>query len=386
MKTLAHDELKSLTEWEQSPCISIYLPRHQALSDYREDPIHLRNMLDQAETALQERGMGTGEIKTLLEPARKIQSDGNFWGRGPAQGICILLAPGMFQQYDLFYQCPQSLTVEDSFYVNPLFYKVYENNHFDLLAVCPKSVRLIRHQNGELKQLDLPENVPENIEAISSKTQFEESLQHHTTSHVGPGSDNASMMHGHGLTKELNETLLTDYFQILAKQLEKYLDNDGPPMILIASEKQQSMFRKHYHAKNLLEQGISTSPDHLNEKELYEASLPVIEQITIKPLRKAREQYQKHLGTSRITHQLEAILQAADEGRIEALFAPLGSELWGQPPSDGELVKTHDQPMNGDIALLNRAIRNTYKHGGIPYVVAESDMPEDKPVAAYLRW
>ena len=68
MKTLAHDELKSLTEWEQGPCISIYLPRHQALTDYREDPIHLRNMLDQAETALQERGMGTGEIKTLLEP------------------------------------------------------------------------------------------------------------------------------------------------------------------------------------------------------------------------------------------------------------------------------------------------------------------------------
>lgn len=386
MKTLTRDELKSLTEWEQGPCVSIYLPRHQAVSEYREDPIHFRNLLDTAESRLQERGLGAVETRTLLEPARSIQNDASFWERGPAQGLAILLAPGFFQQLNLAYQCPQMLSIDDSFYVNPLFYKVYEDDHFDLLAVCPKSVRLFRHQNGEFTQVELPENVPANLETISANTQFEESLQSHTTSSAGPRGDNAAMLHGHGITKEQSEKLLCDYFQILAKQLEKYLDNDGPPLILVTAEKQQNMFRKHYHAKNLLAQGISTSPDHLNEQELYQLALPVIEQISNQPLRKAREQYQKHLGTSRISHQLEEILQAADQGRVEALFAPLGSELWGQLPNDGDLIKTHNQPHNGDVALLNWAIRHTYKHGGIPYVITAEDMPEDKPVTAYFRW
>ncbi|QDT28557.1 hypothetical protein Enr10x_39010 [Gimesia panareensis] len=386
MKTLSHDELKSLTEWEQGPCVSIYLPRHQAVSEHGEDPIHLRNLLDEAEISLQAQGLGAVETRTLLEPARKIQNDATFWERGPAQGLCILVAPGMFHQYDLAYQCPQSLSVADSFYVNPLFYKVYDNDHFDLLAICPKSVRLFRHQNGEFTQLELPENVPANLEEISANTQFEESLQYHTTSAAGARGDNASMQHGHGLTKEQNEKLLSDYFQLLAKQLEKNLDNAGPPMILVTAEKQQNLFRKHYHAKNLIAEGITTSPDHLNEQELYQLALPVIEQISSAPFRKAREQYQQHLGTSRISHQLEEILQAADQGRIEALFTPLGSELWGRLPNDGDLIQTHAQPENGDVALLNWAIRNTYKHGGTPYVISASEMPEDKPVTAYFRW
>lgn len=386
MKTLARDELKTLTEWEQGPCVSIYLPRHQAVAEHGEDPIHLRNLLDQAETRLQERGLGAVETRTLLEPARNIQNDATFWERGPAQGLCILASPGMFQQYDLAYQCPQMLSVEDSFYVNPLFYKVYENDRFDLLAVCPKSVRLFRHQGGEMTQVELPENIPASLEAISANTQFEESLQSHTTSGTGPRGENAAMLHGHGLTKELNEKLLADYFQLLAKQLEKYLDNDGPPLILVTAEKQQNLFRKHYHAKNLLDQGISTSPDHLGEQELYQLALPVIEQISNEPLCKARKQYLKHLGTARISHQLEEILQAADQGRVETLFTPLGTELWGQLPNDGDLIKPHDQPENGDIALLNWAIRHTYQHGGIPYVISAADMPEDKPVTAYFRW
>lgn len=386
MKTLSHDELKSLTEWEQGPCVSIYLPRHQAVSEHGKDQIHLRNLLDQAEARLQEHGLGSVETRKLLEPARNIQNDASFWERGPAQGLCILVAPGSFQQYDLAYQCPEMLSIDNKFYVNPLFYRVYENDRIDLLAVCPKSVRLFRHENGELSQIELPENVPANLEAISSLTQFEESLQQHSTSAAGAGGDNAAMQHGHGLTKELNEKLLADYFKLLAKQLEKYLSSDGPPLILITAEKQQSLFRKHYHLKNLLEQGVATSPDHLSEQELYAAARPLIEEISAQSRQKARESYQNQQGTSRISHQLEEILQAAGEGRVETLFTPLGAELWGQLPQEGELIKTHDSPQNGDMALTNWAICHTYQHGGIPYVVPREEMPEDQPMTAILRW
>ncbi|HAW27383.1 MAG TPA: hypothetical protein DCY03_04580, partial [Planctomycetaceae bacterium] len=69
MKTFTHDELKSLTEWEKGPCVSIYLPRHQAVSELGKDSIELRNRLDEAETSLQQMGLGTAEATQFLKPA-----------------------------------------------------------------------------------------------------------------------------------------------------------------------------------------------------------------------------------------------------------------------------------------------------------------------------
>lgn len=94
----------------------------------------------------------------------------------------------------------------------------------------------------------------------------------------------------------------------------------------------------------------------------------------------------KHMGTSRISHQLEEILQGAEQGRVEALFTPIESELWGHLPQDGELLQTHTQQESGDIALLNWAIRNTCRHGGTPYVIQPDDMPDQHPVLASFRW
>jgi|GEM_PF-2174264 len=386
MKTLSHDELKSLSEREQGPCVSIYLPRHQAVSEHGEDSIHLRNLLDEAEALLLEKGLGAVDARNLLEPGRTIQHDATFWERGPSQGLCLLLAPGLSREIHLEYQCPKTLLVDDAFYISPLFYKLYEDNHFDLLAICPKSVRIFRHQNGSFSQIDLPDDIPKNLDEIAAGTNFEESLQSHTTSTSNSRGETAGIQHGHGLTKEQNEKLLSDYFQVLAKHLERFLGKNGTPLILVAAEKKQSLFRKHFHSKNLLPEGIHTSPDHLSGQELLELALPLTGQFSKESLNKAKERYQTHLGTARISHQLEEILQAADQGRIEAIFTPLGTELWGQLPNDGELLKTFPQREAGTLELLNWAVRHTYNHGGTPYVIEAQDMPEDKPLLAYFRW
>ena len=386
MKTLSHNELKSLAELEQGPCVSIYLPRHQAVSEHGEDAIHLRNLLDEAENLLQQRGLGSVETRKFLEAGRQIQNDATFWERGPAQGLCLLLAPGVTHQFDLDFQSPKMLSVDDAFYISPLFYKAFEDDNFHLLAICPKSVRLFHHQKGTFSQLDLPDHIPTNLEEISSESQVEESFQHHTASSNNTGGDKTGIQHGHGLTKEQNEKLLSDYFQLLAKQLEKHLNHDSTPIILVAAEKQQSLFRKHFHSKNLLADRIPTSPDRLGDQELLELALPLVEQFSKESLNKALQQYKKHLGTARISHQLEEILKAAGEGRVEALFTPLGQELWGKVPNDGELAKTNSQPEAGDTPLLNCAVRHTFKHGGTPYIIDNQDMPEDQPMLAYFRW
>jgi len=124
----------------------------------------------------------------------------------------------------------------------------------------------------------------------------------------------------------------------------------------------------------------------LSAQELIELARPVIKSHAQNSLHKAQEQFKNHLGTSRISHQLEEILQSAQQGRVEMLFVPIGSERWGQLPQDGELIETHDSKSPGDTALHNRAIRDTYRHGGTPYVINAEDMPDDQPLLAYFRW
>jgi len=111
MQTLTHDELKALTDWEQGPSISIYLPRHQAVSELGKDAIVLRNMLDEAETRLQNQGFGSpGNFWNRHETYRMMIPSGNWalprgcvycWHRVPFTSLICLTS---------VHKCSQSMT------------------------------------------------------------------------------------------------------------------------------------------------------------------------------------------------------------------------------------------------------------------------------------
>ncbi len=67
MDLLQKDELKTLIQKPEGPCVSIYMPTHRAFPDTKQDPIRFKNLLREAEERLKQAGFRSLEAKKLLK-------------------------------------------------------------------------------------------------------------------------------------------------------------------------------------------------------------------------------------------------------------------------------------------------------------------------------
>ncbi len=97
--------------------------------------------------------------------------------------------------------------------------------------------------------------------------------------------------------------------------------------------------------------------------------------------------YSEVQGTDRATSDAEAILEAADNGRVRILFVAEDAEVWGtldQSTGSTRLAIRSQSPEHEEF--LNRIAIETVRHGGIAYTLPLASMPSGKPIAALFRY
>ena len=66
--TFSKAEIQTLNSAQGLPCVSIYLPTHEAGAEIRQDPIRLKNQLSEAEKQLSQFDDSI-DTEKLLQPA-----------------------------------------------------------------------------------------------------------------------------------------------------------------------------------------------------------------------------------------------------------------------------------------------------------------------------
>ena len=80
------------------------------------------------------------------------------------------------------------------------------------------------------------------------------------------------------------------------------------------------------------------------------------------------------------------VLRAAHEGRVSALLAQDGAEIWGSYDAGAGRVAIHAERKPLDSDLLDLAVRQTILHGGDGYLVAAEEMPCPGALGAVYRF
>lgn len=386
MDHLTREELTQLTSMENKPSVSIYMPLHRTPGENEQDPIRLRNLLDEAQKQLAATGMRSPAVRELLEPIRDLQKQRSFWGPSADEGLAVLFAPDFHRHYRLPYPVPDSVDVGGSFRIAPLAHQLLWEQTFYVFALAEKHVKLYRCDRRAISPVDLPAKMPASIQEALAGTELEKSLQHHTSASGDLAAARVGIVHGHGTPKDHQKVLLNDYFKIVANHLDQLLKNGHAPVVLAAVDYYHPMFHQACKHPHLLKDGISGSPDELKDNELHQRALPLVEPW----FRQAREQavarYNKLAGNDRTSDDIETIVPAAQHGRVEALFAEMGTRVWGTfVPDDGN-ADIHDERQAGDVDLLDLAVKRSLANGGDVYVVPTEEVPADAAVAAIFRW
>ena len=387
MDTLTTNQIEGLFDRRPGWCVSIYLPTHRAGKEIREDPIRLKNRISEAQSQLAEVGFPDGAIDRLVGPARALcdmdqERNREFW-RHQADGLAIFLdEDGGFEQYQLSQQFPELTVVAHRFHVKPLLRAVQQDDQYCLLAVSQNAVRFLEGSRNGLSARPI-ENLPESLQAVV-RGDHQKGFNLHSFRVRTRGTDTA-VPHGHLESNQEHE--LTRYFKIINEAIDDVLNQDGRPLVFAGVDELFPYFRDATENANLVDERVSGNPDALNDDELHEKAWPLVEQILDRRKDEFLERWQSAAHTDLGDTNLERIVIAAHDGKIETLLMQLGRQHWGtfDPASRKVTAAEKQSAENYDLCDL-AAVRTLRADGRVFVLDRDAEPVGERGIAAIYRY
>ena len=401
MTSLTREDLRSLRD-AQAPCVSIYMPTLRPATESFQNRTRLKNLLRQAEEQLVERG--DGGVEELLAPARALMGDNAFW-QHPEDGLALFLAGGVTRHFRANEPFRELALVGDRFHLTPLLPLLNGNGHYHLLALSQNDVRLYAGDRDALRELELG-GVPRSVQTALHYDVSEHGQQFHSTpatpqtigsrgrpsanGQAVPTGRRQGMFHGHGTVDDDAKEQVQRFLEVLADSLEKVWHRQQPPLPLVLAgvEYERAMFRAASKHPRILDGGVDGNSEHLSTDELLERARPIVEPLLEEPLRQAAAAFQDLAGTQRASTDLEEVLLAAADGRVDTLFCDTSVQRWGRFDAAARSLEVHGKREPGDEELVDRAVHETVFHGGLAYPVSgdTGGLIAMGPVAAVFRY
>lgn len=380
MKNLTLDQIKGLAQQTANPSISIFLPTHRAGQDTQQDPIRFKNLLRDAEKQFLDSGMGPREVDALLKPAQALLDDSNSWNH-QSEGLAVFMTSDEFHYFPLPFRVEELLIIAQSYYVQPVLPLFTNNGHYYILAISLNDVRLFEGTRYGVGQIALPDGIPANMEEALRLDGPQKSLQMHS-------GDGGGMFHGQGSGNEDQKIWIEQYLNLVDASLKEIFREQNAPLILAGVDYLLPMYRKVSEYQHIMEEGITGNPDHLSPEELQEQAWLIVETSFQQETKKTVEQYQQLADTDKATDNVEEIVAAAFNGRVDKLILSVENQIWGAfNPKDGKVIRSPEgQSKKHNLALLDFTAMNTLQNGGTVCALSQDEMPTDSPIAAVFRY
>jgi Bacterial archaeo-eukaryotic release factor family 7 len=375
-------DLKSLVESHSGPCVSIYLPTERVGLEGKKNLLRFKNLKRRSEKEILARGLRKTEAAELLAPLERLLKDTLFW-QNQDEGLAIFRSLDLFRFFRLPLRFKETLVVADRFHLKPLFPLFGEEMRFYILALSQKKVRLLRADRQNLEEVPL-KRVPLSLEEALKYEASEKQLQFHTRTPPGMGRRSA-MFHGHGGRIDESKEDLRRFCQLVERGVKKILRGEKAPLVIAGVESILALYREVNSYRNLLEPAVPGNPNQVTDSSLHKQAWKIVQPFFRKAREEAAERYRQQMGTGLASKDIREVIPAAFHGQVEALFVPVGVQLWGTfDPRVNSLQVKEQNHGSGD--LLDFAAVYSFLSGGTVYAVNPPEMPDDGPVAALFRY
>lgn len=380
MDIVTADDVASLLEHAGDIVVSIYLPTHRSGPETRQDPIRLKNLLSEARAEIVELGKRGPEADRLLEPARALVEDHNFW-QHQSSGLALFIDDGM-RAYRVQESFEPRVVVGDSFHVKPLLRVMSRGEQFNVLALSENQVRLLWGTRDRVGQVDLPDEVPESLAAALWFEDPERQVQFRQAASAGMGK--GAIFHGHGGGKDQPQEEIERFFRAVESGV-RHLLHPNVPLVLAGVERLLPIYRQVTAHEPVMEDAVIGNPDRLTPEELHARAWEIVRPSFDRERQEVVDAL--NADADRRVDSVPEAIEAARAGRVGAVIVASDAAVWGDPGADDSGPEVHDERRPGDRDLLDVLVADTWtRSGGSVWVVPSEEMPDGAPVAALLRY
>lgn len=375
MDIFDRSHLHDLLEAQDQPCVSIFFPTHRAGREVQQDPIRLKNLLREAERRLAD--LGIRQANGITQPAHDLVSDSHFW-RHQGDGLALFLNSTQHRQFRLPASFEELVVVADHFHLKPMLPVMSSTEHFYVLGLSQKYVKLFRGGRFSVGEVQL-EGVPASLADALRFDDREASLQSH-------GGRTTAIFHGQGLGKDDPKDDIKRYFRQIDRGLHEILRGERSPLVLAGVDYLLPLYREITEYPNVLTQGVVGSPERVSVNQLHAEAWKLVERQFNQDRAAARARYLSVADTPQGSSDVKRVIRAAHQGRVESLFVAVGEHLWGRWDPLTDAIYIGDESVAGDVDLLDAAAAQAWIHGGAVFAVSPDEVPGDGKLAAVLRF
>lgn len=368
-------------------CVSIYLPVHPTGREAQQDPIRLKNLLNEASDQMIALGLRSPEADALLEPAQALLSNPDFW-RHQNKGLAIFCSEDRIYCYRLPIKFMQQIVVAERFMVKPLLPLLNGDEQYYLLTLSQNQVRLYRGSRFDIQEVEI-DDVPASLSEALRFDDPEKQLQFQTPPRTSrAGGESSAIFHGHGAGRDETKTDLRHYFLQVDRSLGNYLDANQAPLILAGVDYLLPIYQEANTYPDLIVPGIEGNPEEFTLEELHAQAWQIISPYFQQGWKTALERYGelKGSGGGLASNDLLTILSAAEHGRVDTLFVAVDVQQWGMVSDQGQL-ELFEEYRPGADELLDLAAARTLTNSGQVYPVPSREISgQQSSLAAIFRY
>lgn len=363
-------------------CISLYLPTHKNGVEVNEqlDAVGFKNALQEVASRLQTKGWDQGAIKKLLQPGFHLVQQETFWTQ-MSQGLAVFIADGYFKFTKMPIAPVEDLVIENSFYITPLVPIISTNETFYVVVISKKQVKLFRGDAFGMEYINVP-GLKEGLGDAPIIDGGSESTYRLSENNQGISS------HGHGGGNNVDDKqLIATYLEAADDVLWKEeLHDKTAPLLIAGVEYLIPIYKSVCDYKYIWDEALTGSYEYSDTPTLYAQAREKMQPLFEQKKKKALTIYGNQSGTGLTSSNVDEVVPAAYYGRIAHLFVQKGAHIWGTFDEMANEVKLHESEAQGGEDLVDNAVEKTLQTGGDVYVVEQSEMPADGPLAAIMRY
>ena len=384
MELLTKELIQELLSADQAPCLSLYMPTHRTHPENLKNPIRFKNLVSKMEESLLQK-YSANETQEYLKPLEALVNDNDIWNY-TKEGLAVFSAKGIFKVVELHKSVEELAMVADSFHTKPLRQYLQSLDHFHVLGLTLRDIRLFEGNRHSLTEIELTADTPKTIkEALG-----DELTDKHTTvaSYGGSGGESTNMHHGHGGKSEETEKDAERFFRVVAKAIyEHYSKPSGWPIILAALTEHHNLFQKVSKNPLLLQNSIAINPSSVSPDQLAKMAWEIMEPEYNLKLKTLVDRFKQARANGKGSDDYKEIAVAAVEGRVDTLLVEadriIAVRLTNLTTGNTQ-KKDLSNPKVDD--LLDDMGELVLKMGGQVFVLPTDKMPSETGLAAIFRY
>lgn len=357
---ITRQDLHQLQALTKVPALSILLPTHRTSPDNKQDPIRVKNLVDEATERLATE-FSARELEPLLKRLEALVSEINY--PHTLDGLALYVSHDFAQLYYLPFPVPARVVIDQTFATRDLVYGMHRALRYWLLLLSQSSTRLFA-------------GTAETLEEVHDQT-FPMQM-------TGPGATAP-------LPYLADSSYLDDrhrrFFQQVDSALTAYGKDEVLPLVVGGVDRQISFFQEVSQNASLIAGTLTGNFDRATIHELTPQVWSIMQSVREVQRTDALQELDAAISTQKVVSAIEDVWRFAQESRGKLLLVEKNYHVPAIVTEKGQLELV-EQVGGTDVMddAVDEIIEVVLAKGGRVAIVEDGSLSGHHHIALILRY